>query len=120
MGEEDEWLAGPGSQGLVSVITPAYNHGRFLGEMLESVMGQTYNPVEAVIVDDGSTDDTATVAQSLAKQYGEKRIRFFQGKHQGSQKTRNRALAQCRGEFIQLLDSDDLIHKDKFRLQVAV
>jgi glycosyltransferase involved in cell wall biosynthesis len=90
----------------VTVITPAYNAARYLAETAGSVLGQTFSDFELVIVDDGSTDETLTEARRLAATDG--RIRVVSTPNGGPASARNVALRAARGQFIALLDSDDL------------
>lgn len=88
---------------LVSVIVPTYNCGRFVGDAIESVLSQSYEPLEVVVVDDGSTDETVRVVG----QYGE-RVRFFSQLNSGPAAARNRAVREARGDYLAFLDGDDL------------
>lgn len=88
---------------LVSVVIPCYNYGRFLGEAIESVLAQTYSRVEVVVVDDGSTDDTAAVAQ----RYADRGVRYVAQKNSGPAAARNVGGRQAKGELIMFLDADD-------------
>lgn len=102
---------------LVSVITPAYNCEKYLRQTVESVMRQTFEQWEMIIIDDCSTDGTLALAQQLAAQ--EKRIRVLRNKtNQGVALTRNRGIAEANGEYIALLDGDDLWAPDKLARQV--
>jgi len=106
-------------RGLVSVIVPTHNRARLVLEALESARAQTYRPLEVVVVDDGSTDDTAgAVRQFAAMTQGDMDARCVRQERQGAQVARNRGLADSRGEFVQFLDSDDLLHPDKLTAQV--
>lgn len=87
----------------VSVIIPAYNQAHYLDEAIKSVFAQTYQDYEIVVVNDGSTDDTETVAQ----RYGE-RIRYVAQENRGLAGARNTGVREARGELVALLDSDDL------------
>jgi glycosyltransferase involved in cell wall biosynthesis len=104
--------------GLVSAIIPVYNRPGLLAEAVASVLAQTHRPVEIVIVDDGSTDDTARVAQELARGRPAE-VLYARQANQGVSLARNAGLRLARGEFIQFLDSDDLLMPEKFRQQVA-
>jgi glycosyltransferase involved in cell wall biosynthesis len=98
---------------LVSIIVPCYNAERFLLETLESAFHQSYPCTEVVAIDDGSTDRTAEIIRS----YGN-RVRAEFGPNQGVSAARNRGTALARGEFIQYLDADDLLHSDAIERRV--
>jgi glycosyltransferase involved in cell wall biosynthesis len=103
--------------GLVTTIIPVFNRAAMLREAVASVLAQTYRPVEIVIIDDGSTDDTSAVADALASQHSE--IRVIHQANSGVGLAREAGRQTARGEFIQHLDSDDLLYPRKFELQVA-
>jgi len=88
-----------------------------LREAVESVLAQTYRPIEIIISDDGSTDETPRVAQSLANEYSDV-IRYVRNENRGPGPAREAGRQLARGEFIQYLDSDDLLLPRKFKLQV--
>ena len=96
----------------VSVIIPAYNAARYLAETLASALGQTLADTEVIVVDDGSKDNTAQVAQSFPA------VRYVHQQNAGVSAARNTGAAHARGEFLAFLDSDDLWHPDKLRQQV--
>lgn len=98
---------------LVSVVIPAYNAERFLGEAIESVLAQTYSPVELIVVDDGSTDSTAEVAAA----YGEATV--ISQENSGPSAARNRGAAAAGGEFLAFHDSDDAMTPDKLAVQAG-
>ena len=100
---------------LVSTVIPVFNRAAMLREAVESVLAQTYAPIEIVIVDDGSTDDTGRVADSLASE----RVRVIHQENRGVGGARETGRLAAKGEFIQYLDSDDLLLPRKFELQVA-
>jgi glycosyltransferase involved in cell wall biosynthesis len=102
--------------GLVSVIIPVLNGQRFVGRTLDSVLDQTYRPLEVVVVDDGSTDRTPQIVEAAASR--DDRIRFFRRPHSGLPATRNFAISQARGGLIAPLDADDLWHPEKITEQV--
>lgn len=106
---------GPGTPGLVSVIIPTYNRGYIIGKTIESVFAQSYSPLELIIVDDGSTDDTRAVIEK----YGTK-IRYIYQKNTGLAAARNTGLLAAEGEFIAFQDSDDVWLPWKLEAQVAI
>lgn len=101
---------------LVTVVIPAYNYGHYIGQTLDSVMAQTYRNWECVVVDDGSTDDTAEVVARVAERDG--RVKYFHQKNRGMAAARNEGLRRGVGEYIQFLDSDDLLESRKLERQV--
>ena len=103
--------------GCVSCVIPVFCRSKMLREAVASVLAQTHENFELIIVDDGSTDDTPQVARGLARRHPE-HVRFFQQPNAGPGSARNRGLQEARGEFIQYLDSDDLLEPRKFELQV--
>jgi len=102
---------------LVSIIIPVFNRERMIGECIESVLKQTYKSIELVVVDDGSTDNTAQVVKELASIYPNY-IRYVYQDNSGPAIARNTGLSHSAGEFIQYLDSDDLLLPTKIELQV--
>ena len=96
----------------VSVLIPVYNGSRYIKDAIESVLSQTFQDFEIIIVDDGSEDETA----SIVKQYD--RIHYMHQEHSGVSTARNRALMEANGELITFLDADDLITPEKFEKQV--
>lgn len=104
--------------GLVSIIMPSYNTGRFIAETVRSVMAQTYTDWELIIVDDCSTDDSVKVILN-SFQDQQSRIRLFVNeKNSGAAVSRNKALREARGKYIAFLDSDDLWAPGKLEKQV--
>jgi glycosyltransferase involved in cell wall biosynthesis len=104
--------------GLVSAIIPVYNRSEMLREAVDCVLRQTYRPIEIIIVDDGSTDDTGTVADSLAGAWPDA-IRVIHQPNLGPGLAREAGRVLARGEFLQYLDSDDALSPRKLELQVA-
>jgi glycosyltransferase involved in cell wall biosynthesis len=105
-------------ESLVTTIIPVYNRPKLLVEAVASVLAQTYRPIEIIIVDDGSTDETAEVADRLAAEHPQE-IRVIRQQNSGQGSAREAGRLQARGEFIQYLDSDDILMPRKFELQVA-
>ena len=89
----------------LSVITPAYNVERYLPRCIESVLGQTWQDLELVVVDDGSTDRTADVISDYAAQ--DSRVRGFRGRNRGVSYARNVAMKHARGRYFGFIDGDD-------------
>jgi SAM-dependent methyltransferase len=105
--------------GLTSIVIPTYNHVRFLPEAIASALAQTA-PVEVIVVDDGSTDGTRAVLDDLARKTrrpGDVRTLFLP--HGGPSKARNAGLDAARGEFVMLLDADDVLAPTKVERQLA-
>ena len=97
---------------LVSIITPTYNHEKYIGACIDSVLHQTYENWEQIILDDGSTDETPVIIRS----YADPRIHFIYQNNAGIEAlahTYNRALQQCRGPLIAILEGDDTWPSDK-------
>jgi glycosyltransferase involved in cell wall biosynthesis len=90
----------------VSIVMPAFNVASYIGAAIGSVVAQTFPDWELLIVNDGSTDDTAVAAQQWAE--SDRRIRIFHQPNRGISSARNRALAHATGEILAILDSDDL------------
>lgn len=105
------------NNGLVSIITPTYNCGRFIEETIRSVQAQTYSNWEMIIVDDCSTDNTTdNVAKYIAE---DKRIKYIRNEaNMGAAETRNKALRAASGRWIAFLDSDDIWLPEKLQRQV--
>jgi len=103
---------------LVSVIIPAYNAQAFLRATLDSVLKQTYDNLEVVVVDDGSTDDTAAIAQAYAGRDG--RLRLVSKVNGGVSSARNAGIAEARGDYVAFLDADDVWHPEKIAAQMQV
>jgi glycosyltransferase involved in cell wall biosynthesis len=110
------------ARGLVSVVMPFLNIAQYLGEAIESVLAQSYTCWELLLVDDGSTDGSAEIAKRYAERAPE-RVRYLQhpgGGNHGASAARNLALAAARGEFVALLDGDDVWLPRKLEEQVAL
>lgn len=110
-----------GTDGLVSVIIPAYNHEKYVGPAVRSVVEQTYPDIELLLVDDGSPDGTWEVIRSLEEDCRNRfrRVEFFRQENKGVCETLNTLLAKVRGEYLLRLDSDDLIKPHSIEKQLA-
>lgn len=103
---------------LISVIIPCYNQARYLSDAVESVISQTYTNWECIIVNDGSPDDTKSIAEYyLAK---DNRIKYVEKKNGGLSSARNAGVKVAKGQFLQLLDADDVILESKFEEQIRI
>ena len=91
---------------LISVIVPVYNIMEYLPRCVASLCAQTYENLEILLVDDGSTDGTSELCDDLGKT--DKRIRVFHKENGGSSSARNLGLAHCKGELIGFVDSDEI------------
>jgi glycosyltransferase involved in cell wall biosynthesis len=101
---------------LVSVIIPSYNYGRFISFAFDSLRAQTYTNWECVVVDDGSTDDTAQVVSRYTNV--DKRFKFLRQENARQAAAKNNGLRHSSGQYVQFLDADDLIEREKFNRQV--
>ncbi|MGC8603005.1 MAG: glycosyltransferase family 2 protein, partial [Desulfomonilaceae bacterium] len=91
---------------LVSVIIPTYNRAHLIERAVNSVLEQTYDKLEIIVVDDGSTDNTGNVLSQL--QDGDSRVRYIRHEtNKGSQSARNTGIRNARGDYVAFLDSDD-------------
>ncbi|MFZ1074181.1 MAG: glycosyltransferase family A protein [Verrucomicrobiia bacterium] len=107
---------------LVSVVIPTYNRAELLAQCLLSVGKQTYRPLEIIVADDGSTDETAKVVANFREQAARQddlTVTYLPLPRGGAPKARNAGVERATGEFIQYVDSDDLIHHQKIELQIA-
>src|SRR5688572_14797440 len=102
----------------VSVIIPAYNAEGTLADTLRSVSRQTYELLDIIVVDDGSTDQTARIAAKFAA--GDSRIRVFTKENGGVASARNYGIGHARGEYVAPIDADDVWHPTKIEKQVDV
>jgi len=98
---------------LISCIIPVFNGDRYLAEAIDSILRQTYSPVEIIIADDGSTDDT----RELTTAFGA-RIHYMHQQHSGAPSARNLGLSGTNGEFVAFLDADDLWLPEKLERQM--
>lgn len=101
---------------LVSIVIPTYNRRRFVAAAIDSGLRQTYANCEVIVVDDGSVDGTA---DCLREKYGDRIVLISQA-NQGPGIARNSGIAAARGEFIQFLDADDQLHRQKIEIGLDV
>jgi len=99
---------------VVSCIVPVFNGERYVREALESIHNQTYRPLEIIVVDDGSTDNTKKVVTNL-----EFPIQYVEQFNSGPAVTRNHGINLAKGDFVAFLDADDLWHQEKLSKQMA-
>jgi glycosyltransferase involved in cell wall biosynthesis len=102
---------------VVSVVIPVFNGAPFVSHAVASIRGQSVKEVEIIVVDDGSTDGTQAVLAELERTQG---IRWYQQDHGGPARSRNRGIEAARGDFIALLDCDDVWLPDKLNAQLAI
>lgn len=103
------------SKDFVSIITPTYNCAKFIGATIESVLNQTYQNFEMIIVDDASKDNT----EEVVKSFKDKRIKYIRlSKNSGPAVARNRAMEEAKGKYMAFLDSDDLWKREKLEKQI--
>ncbi len=98
---------------LTTVVVPAFNGSRFLCSCLKSVFSQDYEPIEVIVVDGGSTDETSDIARSFSE------VRYIVQKDQGPASARNVGVELAHGEFIAFIDTDDLWRSDKLAKQMG-
>ncbi len=116
------WMSERYEPGLASVIIPTYNRARLLTEAMDSVLAQTYRPIELIVVDDGSTDHTRKAIEQWSSKCADDhlfRLSHFHQGNKGAPAARNLGLVQSHGEYIQFLDSDDILHPEKIERQAA-
>jgi glycosyltransferase involved in cell wall biosynthesis len=100
---------------LISVVMPCYNAAPYVGEAIDSVLGQSYPHVELIVVDDGSTDGSTDILQGLAADHPERITLIYQNRA-GPFAARNRALSHANGNYVAFLDADDTWHSEALRL----
>lgn len=99
---------------LISIIITCFNREKYINEAIDSALRQTYSNYEIVFIDDGSTDDSASIAKSYGNQ-----VRYFHQENKGASAAKNAGVLVSQGEFISFLDSDDLWSPDKLQRQMA-
>ena len=101
---------------LVSILIPAYNAERWIGDTIRSALGQTWPKTEVIVVDDGSQDDTLTIARGFESSV----VQVVTQPNMGAAAARNRAMELAQGSYIQWLDADDLLAPDKVQHQMRI
>ncbi|NJL09511.1 MAG: glycosyltransferase family 2 protein [Calothrix sp. SM1_7_51] len=104
------------SKQIVSILIPAYNSEKWIADTLKSVLEQTWQQKEVIIVDDGSKDNTLAVAKSFQSSI----VKVISQENQGQSAAENRAIAEAQGDFLEFLDADDLLAPDKIERQVKL
>ena len=104
----------------VSIIIPCYNQAHYLPEAVGSVVHQTFTHWECIIVNDGSSDNTPQIANSLIMQYSEKQIRLINQENKGLAEARNAGIKTSKGKYILPLDADDLIHPEMLQKTISL
>ena len=109
-------------ENLVSVIIPVYNRNVLIKKAIESIYNQSYRPIECIVIDDGSTDNTIKTVENVIGQNTDDtfEIKLIKQDNSGAPSARNNGIKNASGEFIQFLDSDDLLYPNKIKDQVSV
>ena len=100
----------------ISVIVPVYNSGKYLKRCIDSILSQSYNDFELILVNDGSTDRSGEICKS----FKDPRIRYFEQNNKGVSSARNVGIKECSGEFVTFADSDDMLLKDYLMTLVSL
>ena len=104
-------------QALISIIIPVYNSEKYLATALESAKNQTYQNIEIILVDDGSTDNSITILEKYA--LSDNRIKIISQTNQGISAARNAGIKMATGKYITFLDSDDFLSRDAIEKMVT-
>lgn len=102
----------------VSIVLPTFNRAKFLLEAIESALAQTWDKIEVLVVDDGSSDETRDLVNALAR--GDQRVKYFYQENSGVSVARNHAIREATGDLIAFLDSDDIWKPWKLEIQVKL
>ena len=100
---------------LLSIIIPSYNHEQYIGEAIQSVISQKYQNWELIIVDDGSKDHSV----EIIKEFDDSRISLILQENQGAHNAINRGLREAKGEYLAILNSDDVYEADRFSIMIS-
>jgi glycosyltransferase involved in cell wall biosynthesis len=101
---------------LVSIVIPTYNYGRYLSGAIDSCLRQSYDNLEGIVIDDGTTAGTGEMVRNI----GDPRILYHYQENQGVSSARNRGLKEAKGDFIDFLDADDRLTGDSIEARLAV
>src|SRR5580698_6294848 len=101
---------------LVSILTPAYNAEQWIADAITSALRQKWPRKEIIVVDDGSTDHTLSIASKFSKEG----VKVISQPNRGASAARNHAYSLCRGDYIQWLDADDVLAPDKVSRQLEI
>lgn len=112
-GSKEAIISGP-NRTTISCIVPVYNGAAYIGEALNSILGQTLRPFEVIVVDDGSTDSTAEIVAEYHQT-----VSYVYQENAGPAAARNRGIALARGDFLAFLDADDVWHPEKLARQAS-
>ena len=107
-------------KGLVSIIIPTFNYGHLINETLQSVIKQTYHDWECIIIDDGSSDDTAEVVNQFIEKNPQYQFKYLRVENGGTSAAKNTGIELASGEYIQFLDADDLLSEHKLAVQMHI
>lgn len=115
------WMSQKYQTNWVSVIVSSFNQANELQATLSSVQAQSWRPIEVLVVDDGSEDNTADIVNHFVQQYAadDLKVSYVKQTHSGESIARNNGLVQASGEYIQFLEAGDIIHPEKINHQVA-
>lgn len=102
---------------LVSVVIATFNMGQYLPDAIESVLSQTWENLELIVVDDGSNDNTA---DRMTRFNADPRVRYIQTENRGQPRAKNRGIKEAYGDFIAFCDADDLWHPEKLKIQMPL
>jgi len=106
-------------QPLVTVVIPSYNHAQFIGQAIRSVVDQTYKNLELIVIDDGSTDGSASVVKNILAKVGPFDGKLFAQDNMGAHYTINRGISLARGDYIAILNSDDYYYPQRIERLLA-
>lgn len=101
---------------LVSIIIPTYNYSKYIPRTIESITNQSYDNIDIIVVDDGSTDNTRQVVLNIT----DLRLRYFYQENQGANAARNRGIREAKGDYLLFLDADDVLEPDHISAYLTV